>query len=127
MGKDVYITDEERKKCRNVADAFRELYELTDVVVVDAGKYGFVKLQYYKPPAGFDSLVTYTDSQVMFDDLWEDWLYNQLLTSVLGTPIAEFEYEDIFKCLPEEKQKELMVKRIYFKERSEGKPSEKCG
>ena len=33
MGKEVYITDEERKKCRNVADAFRELYELTDVVV----------------------------------------------------------------------------------------------
>ena len=126
MGKEVYITDEERKKCRNVADAFRELYELTDVVVVDAGKYGFVKLQYYKPPAGFDSLVTYTDSQVMFDDLWEDWLYNQLLTSVLGTPIAEFEYEDIFKYLPEEKQKELMAKRIYFKERSEGKPGEKC-
>ena len=110
-----------------MADAFRELYELTDVVVVDAGKYGFVKLQYYKPPAGFDSLVTYTDSQVMFDDLWEDWLYNQPLTSVLGTPIAEFEYEDIFKCLPEEKQKELMAKRIYFKERSEGKPGEKCG
>ena len=127
MGKEVYITDEERKKCRNVADAFRELYELTDVVVVDAGKYGFVKLQYYKPPAGFDSLVTYTDSQVMFDDLWEDWLYNQLLTSVLGTPIAEFEYEDIFKYLPEEKQKELMAKRFYFKERSEGKPGEKCG
>lgn len=127
MGKEVYITDEERKKCRNVADAFRELYELTDVVIVDAGKYGFVKLQYYKPPAGFDSLVTYTDSQVMFDDLWEDWLYNQLLTSVLGTPIAEFEYEDIFKYLPEEKQKELMAKRIYFKERSEGKPGEKCG
>ena len=44
MGKEVYITDEERKKCRNVADAFRELYELTDVVVVDAGKYGLVKL-----------------------------------------------------------------------------------
>ena len=127
MGKEVYITDEERKKCRNVADAFRELYELTDVVVVDAGKYGFVKLQYYKPPAGFDSLVTYTDSQVMFDDLWEDWLYDQLLTSVVGTPFVEFEYEDIFKYLPEEKQKELMAKRIYFKERSEGKPGEKCG
>ena len=45
MRTEVYITEEERKKCQNVADAFRELYELTDVVVVDAGKYGFVKLQ----------------------------------------------------------------------------------
>ena len=127
MGEEVYITDEERKKCQNVAEAFREFYELTDVVVVDAGKYGFVKLQQYKLPAGFDSLVTYTDSQTMFDDLWEDWLYEQLLTPVLGTPVAEFEYEDIFKCLPKEKQKELMAKRIYFKEKSEGKSGEKCG
>ena len=127
MRTEVYITEEERKKCQNVADAFRELYELTDVVVVDAGKYGFVKLQYYKPPAGFNSLVTYTDSQVLFDDLWEDWLYDQLLTSVSGTPFAEFEYEDIFKCLPEEKQKELMAKRTYFKEKSEGKSGEKYG
>ena len=127
MGEEVYITDEERKKCQNVAEAFREFYELTDVGVVDAGKYGFVKLQQYKLPAGFDSLVTYTDSQTMFDDLWEDWLYEQLLTPVLGTPVAEFEYEDIFKCLPKEKQKELMAKRIYFKERSEGKSGEKCG
>ena len=127
LEEEVYITDEERKKCQNVAEAFREFYELTDVVVVDAGKYGFVKLQQYKLPAGFDSLVTYTDSQTMFDDLWEDWLYEQLLTPVLGTPVAEFEYEDIFKCLPKEKQKELMAKRIYFKEKSEGKSGEKCG
>ena len=125
LEEEVYITDEERKKCQNVAEAFREFYELTDVVVVDAGQYGFVKLQQYKLPAGFDSLVTYTDSQTMFDDLWEDWLYEQLLTPVLGTPVAEFEYEDIFKCLPKEKQKELMTKRIYFKEKSEGKSGEK--
>ena len=45
MGEEVYITDEERKKCQNVAEAFWKFYELTDVVVVDAGKYGFVKLQ----------------------------------------------------------------------------------
>ena len=45
LEEEVYITDEERKKCQNVAEAFREFYELKDVVVVDAGKYGFVKLQ----------------------------------------------------------------------------------
>ncbi|MCI8923999.1 MAG: hypothetical protein HFI45_08410 [Lachnospiraceae bacterium] len=47
MGEGTYITDEEREKCRKVADAFGELYEVTDIAVVDAGKYGFVKLQYY--------------------------------------------------------------------------------
>lgn len=48
MEKKQYITGEEREKCRKVADAFAEL-EDADVVVVDAGRYGFVKLQYYTP------------------------------------------------------------------------------
>lgn len=120
MGKEVYITDEEKEKCQKVADAFEELYKQTDIIVINAGKYGFVKLQYYKPLVGFDSVITYTDSQTMFNDLWDDWLYDQLLTPVLETSIAEFEYEDIFKCLPKERQEELMAKREYFRERSEG-------
>lgn len=118
MGKETYITDEERMKCRKVADAFAELYEMTDIAVVDAGKYGFVKLQYYKLPRGFDTATTFRDSGLLFNDLWEEWLYDQLLSSAIGTPIADFEYEDIFKCLPKEKQGELMTKRDYFKERS---------
>lgn len=121
MGNEVYITEEEKEKCRRVADAFSELYELTDAIVVDVGKYGFVKLQYYKLPVGFNSVVTYRDSETMFNDLWEDWLCNQLLMPVLGTPIAEFEYEEIFKLLTKEQQEELMAKRIYFKNRSGGR------
>ena len=45
--KEKYITDDEREKCRKVADAFAELYEIENILVVDAGRYGFVKLQYY--------------------------------------------------------------------------------
>lgn len=118
MDNQVYITDKERTKCQKVAEAFEELYEMTDVIVVDAGKYGFAKLQYYKLPVGFDTVITYRNSQLLFDDLWHEWLYEKLLTPVLGTPIAEFDYEDIFKCLPKEKQEELMAKRDYFKEMS---------
>ena len=44
--KEIYITDSEREKCRKVADAFAELYEIENILVVDAGRYGFVKLQY---------------------------------------------------------------------------------
>lgn len=47
--KEKYITDDEREKCRKVADAFAELYEIENILVVDAGRYGFVKLQYYRP------------------------------------------------------------------------------
>ena len=42
-----YITEEQRAGCRKVADAFAELYELTDVVVADAGRFGFVRLQWF--------------------------------------------------------------------------------
>ena len=114
MTKNVYITSEEHERCRRVAVTFTELYEQTDVVVVDAGRYGFVKLQFYKFPDGFDHMITYTDSKKMFDDLWQDWLDNQVLLPALGTPLEELDYEDIFKCLPKTKQKELMDRRLYF-------------
>ena len=52
MEKKKYISDEEREKCRRVAEAFVELEDV-DIVVVDVGRYGFVKLQYYTPPTGF--------------------------------------------------------------------------
>ena len=53
MEKQVYITEEERAKCQKVADAFAELYEMENIVVLDAGRYGFVELKHYKPLYGF--------------------------------------------------------------------------
>ena len=41
MEKQFYITEEER-------DAFTELYEMADIVVVDVGRYGFKCLFYKK-------------------------------------------------------------------------------
>ena len=48
MEKQVYITEEEREKCKKVVDAFAELYEMADIVVVDVGRYGFKCLFYKK-------------------------------------------------------------------------------
>ena len=39
------------------------LLEGVDVMSVDAGRYGFVKLQYYTPPTGFENNDTFTDSR----------------------------------------------------------------
>ena len=78
MDKKAYITEEERKKCRRVAYAFAELEDV-DVGVVDDGRYGFVKLQYYTPPTGFENDFTFTDSRALFEDLWEEWLHPQLI------------------------------------------------
>lgn len=117
--KEIYITEEEKGKCQKVADAFAELYEIENIVVMDVGRYGYVKLQYYKPPQGFDDVITFTDSRSMFEDLWEEWFYTQLLMLAKGTPMAEMGYEDIFKCLPKEKQKELLDKKAEFAKMAE--------
>ena len=115
MEKKAYITEEEQKKCRRVADAFAELEDV-DVVVVDVGRYGFVKLQYYTPPTGFENDFTFTDSMKLFDDLWEEWLHTQLIMMAKEMKIDDVDYDDIFKRLPEEKQNELRSRKQHFAE-----------
>ena len=109
----VRITDEERAVCRRVANAFAEMYSL-DLMVLDAGQYGFVKLQYYKHPFGFDETGIFTSGRDLFDDLWGEWYSFQLLALTKGTPLAELDYQDMFRCLPEDQQKEILDRREYF-------------
>lgn len=109
-----YITDIERERCKKVAAAYAELYEIENIVVLDVGRFGFVKLQYYRPPYGFDNVITFTDSRSMFENLWEEWFDTKLYLLAKGTPMLEMGYEEIFKCLPEEKQKELVEKKTVF-------------
>ena len=90
-------------------------------------KYGFVKLQYYNKTYGFDSFVTFTDSEELFDDLWKDWLNRQLLALSKGTPMAEMEYEEIFQCLPAQIQEKLIKKKIYCEKRAKSRVSRKKG
>lgn len=109
-----YITDIERERCKKVAAAYAELYEIENIVVLDVGRFGFVKLQYYRPSYGFDNVITFTDSRSMFENLWEEWFDTKLYLLAKGTPMLEMGYEEIFKCLPEEKQKELIGQKTVF-------------
>ena len=115
MEKKKYISDEEHEKCRRVAEAFAELEDV-DIVVVDVGRYGFVKLQYYTPPIGFENDFTFTDSRELFEDLWQEWLNMQLYWIAEGTLLLEDGYDEVFKSLPEEKQNELMCRKQHFAE-----------
>ena len=81
---------------------------------MDAGRYGFVKLQYYKEPQGFDDVITFTDSQSMFENLWQEWLDTKLYLMAKGTPLMEKGYGGVLKSLPEEKQKELTDRKADF-------------
>ena len=65
MEKTAYITEEEREKSRKGIDVIEELYEKEDedILLVDVGRYGFVKLQCYTASHGFEELDTYQDSK----------------------------------------------------------------
>ena len=91
-----------------------QAYEIENILVVDAGRYGFVKLQYYRPPQGFEDAITFTDSRSMFENLWEEWLDTQFFLLAKGTPMAGMGYHEIFRCLPKEKQEELMNRKAGF-------------
>lgn len=113
MKQKIYITEEERRKRQRVADAFVEL-EDEDIVVGDVGRYGFVKLQYYTPPTGFENDYTFTSSRELFEDLWEEWLHIQIVMLAKGMDINDIDYDDIFRQLPEEKRNELMGRKEHF-------------
>ena len=113
----LYISDEEHAACLRVADAFSEMYS-ADLLVLDAGRYGFVKLQYFHPPFGYDETSIFTTGKDLFNDLWYEWLSSQILDITEDTPLAEINYQDILRCLPAEKQQEFMDKRDYFLDRS---------
>ena len=114
MEKKIYITEEERAKCKKVAEAFTELYEMADIVVVDVGRYGFVMLKYYMLPHGFEEDATFTDSKALFEGLWQEWLDMKLYFMAKGTSLIETGYKGIFESLSKEKQSELIGRKTYF-------------
>lgn len=116
MEKTVYITEKEREMCYKVIDAFAELYEIEDedMLVVDVGRYGFVKLQCYTPSYGFEELDTYTDSNSLFEGLWGEWLNLNVFLLAREMRLDEVLYEEIFDHLPKEKQSELIGRKDDF-------------
>ena len=114
MEKKIYITEEEREKCQKVAEAFAELYEMADIVIVDVGRYGFVMLKYYTPPHGFEEDETFTDGKALFEALWQEWLDMKLYLIAKGTPLLEKGYKGVFESLSEEKQSELIGRKTVF-------------
>ncbi len=97
MEKKIYIAEEERAKCKKVAEAFTELYEMADIVVVDVGRYGFVMLKYYMPTHGFEEDETYTDSRT-FMGLWET-IIKKLEKFLRFTWYNIFSREELLVCV----------------------------
>lgn len=113
-----YVTNEERKKLQRVKKAFEELYLEEDLVVLDAGRYGFVKVQYYKESYGFSDVFTFTDSKELFQDLWKEWRNSKLLAWAKGTPIVELSYKAMFRLMSSKDQKQIIKKKRYFEKKA---------
>ena len=109
-----YRAEEERAKCQKVTDAFAELYEMEKIVVLDAGRYGFVELKYYKPPHGFEEDATFTDGRALFDALWQEWFDTTLYLTAKKMQLDNIIYEEVFNCLSKEKQSSIIAKKADF-------------
>ena len=118
MEKQVYITEEERAKCQRVADAFAELYEMENIVVLDAGRYGFVEPKYYNPLHGFEEDETFTDSKELFEALWQEWFNTKLYLMAREMPLDDILYEKVFNSLPKEKQSVLIGEKADFAQKA---------
>ncbi len=117
--KKIFISDREHKKCKQVANAFTELYKKENTIALDAGKYGFVKLQYYHTKSGFDCVTTYTESKKLFNSLWDDWLFTHIFQLAESGAFEDTKsIDDIIKDMPHKKQKELANKKRYFLRKS---------
>jgi len=114
MEKQVYITEKEGAKCQKVVDAFVGLYEMEDIVVLDAGRYGFVELKYYKPPHGFEEDATFTDSRALFEELWQEWLHITLYLTAKEMKLDNIIYEEVFNNLSKEKQSAIIGRKADF-------------
>lgn len=113
MEKKNYITNIEHEKCTKAAKAYAEL-EQEDIILVDVGRYGFVMLQYFQPLSIFDDVITFTESKKMFDFLWDEWLYSQLIYIAKEMQIVDIDYDDVFDLLTTDQQQKLLSKRNYF-------------
>lgn len=122
-----YITEGERRKCRRVAAVFNDMYEHEDLLVLDAGRYGFVKLHDYRKPFGFDEVDTFTSSHELFEDLWKEWIYSQLISLIENSPLEDLDYDEIYESLPPQilkrvnrKKYQLMRRAGLIQKRKEG-------
>ena len=118
MEKQVYITEEERAKCQRVIDAFAELYEIENIVVLDAGRYGFVELKYYKPLHGFEEDATFTDSKALFDALWQEWFDTTLYLVAKEMQLNDILYQEVFNRLSQEKQSAIIGRKADFAQKA---------
>lgn len=114
------ITNSETEKCRKVVQAFDELFNRTNIFVLDTGKYGFALLK-YDDHKEFYSIKTYTTSNGLFDALWREWLIEELIELCINTPLIDLDFDEMFHRLPFGQQQTLLEAKEHFQSASNNK------
>ena len=65
----------------------------------DVGRYGFVEMDYYKPPHGLEEDATFTDSKELFNALWQEWFHTTLYLAAKEMQLDDIFYKEIFNRL----------------------------
>ena len=86
--------------------------------MLEAGKYGFYKLLFSIFPIDVVNATLFTSAKELFDDLWIEWMKEQLITLLKDTPMIELSYDEMFESLSKDTQRELMAKRDYFAQKA---------
>jgi len=114
------ISEYEREKCQRVADAFSELYEMyEDMIVLDAGRFGFVKLMYFDGTS-FASSDAFNDSEKLFESLWYDWKLDYLFEPVKDTPQGDLSLDELYESQDPVQKQYIEKKRKEFWEKAFG-------
>ncbi len=114
MKQQIGISNSETEKCKKVVQAFDELFNRTNILVLDTGQYGFVLLK-YDDNDEFYSIKTYQNSSALFDALWQEWLKEELIELCINTPLINLDdYEEMFNGLPIKQQQKLMAAKEHF-------------
>lgn len=114
MKQQEYITKQERENCRKVVAVFHKLFQKLDILVLDAGKYGFVLLKnlYYND---FDIIETYINSDALFEALWQEWLKEKLIDICIKTPLIHLDYDKMYDRLSIKQQNKIQRTKESFK------------
>lgn len=112
--KTLSVSDPEKSRCETVANLFRKDLEKNDIILKEAGKYGFIMLEYFKPKSSFDCAYIFTDCQTMFHALLNEW-YDCLITDLmLEKQVTNIDMDDFYDALPEEGKIQLQNRKQQF-------------
>lgn len=65
------------------------------------------------------TLITFTDSRSMFENLWQEWFDTKLFLMAKNTPMEGKGSSEIFQCLPEQDRRALTDRKAYFAKMAE--------